>query len=49
MTRREVVSDKRQTLAARALGGIRVAARAEQLRACGVDTERAAALLGIAP
>ncbi|MGH8961779.1 MAG: hypothetical protein ACRDWT_11420 [Jatrophihabitantaceae bacterium] len=47
MTRRHVVSEKRNARAARSLGGVRIAERAEQLRALGVDAAKVAVLLGV--
>ena len=40
-------SESRQIRATRALGGVRLAERAEQLRARGVDAAKAAVLLGV--
>lgn len=47
MTRRYASSKSRHTRAVRALGGVRVAERAEQLRARGVTPDRVAELLGL--
>lgn len=40
-------SQSRHTRAIRALGGVRSAERAEQLRACGIASARAAELLSV--
>jgi hypothetical protein len=45
--RRYASSQSRHTRALRALGGVRVAERAEQLRACGVAAGRVAELLEV--
>jgi len=48
MTRRHHLSSKsRHTRAVRALGGLRTAEQAEQLRACGLDRDRVAERLGV--
>lgn len=47
MTRRNPSSQARQVQAIRALGGVRLAARAEQLRARGVEAGKVAVFLGI--
>jgi hypothetical protein len=48
MTRRRYESSQsRHTRAMRALGGVRIAERAEQLRACGVASARVAELLEV--
>jgi len=48
VTRRRYESSQSQhTRAVRALGGVRVAERAEQLRACGVAPARVAELLEV--
>jgi hypothetical protein len=45
--RRYESSQSRHTRATRALGGVPIAERAEQLRACGVDPARVAELLEV--
>jgi hypothetical protein len=45
--RRYQPSRARLTRATRAVGGVRAAARAEQLRACGLDAASIAARLGV--
>lgn len=42
-------AESRQARAVRALGGVRLAKRAEQLRARGVEAEKVAVLLGVTP
>jgi hypothetical protein len=47
MTRRRLSPKSRHIRAVRALGGVRAAKRAEQLRACGLGRDRVAERLGV--